>query len=189
MVVATDGSAAQIAHARPHPGVHYGVMLAEAAALADASFDLVTVAQALHWLDRTAFYAVARRVLKPGGVLGVWCYGLPRAPADIAAEVAAFSSETVGAWWPARRHHVDTGYTGLEFPFQELESPPLEMSARWSLAELLGYVGTWSAVSRCREETGADPVAELARRLAPLWPDGAQRRSITWPLFLRAGRA
>lgn len=37
---------------------------------------LVTVGQALHWFDRPAFYGEVRRVLRPGGVLAVWSYGL-----------------------------------------------------------------------------------------------------------------
>jgi ubiquinone/menaquinone biosynthesis C-methylase UbiE len=38
---------------------------------ADASSGLVTVAQALHWFDRPAFFAEARRVLAASGVLAI----------------------------------------------------------------------------------------------------------------------
>jgi hypothetical protein len=56
------------------------------------------------------------------------------------------------------------------------------------LAQLLGYIGTWSAVARCREVTGRDPLAELAGRLVQLWGDPATRRRVEWPLSVRAGR-
>jgi len=36
------------------------------------SFDLVVSAQAWHWVDPAAGLAVARRALRPGGVLAVW---------------------------------------------------------------------------------------------------------------------
>ena len=49
-VVATDASAEQIAHATSHARVSYGVARADESGLNDASVDLVTVAQALHWL-------------------------------------------------------------------------------------------------------------------------------------------
>jgi hypothetical protein len=62
------------------------------------------------------------------------------------------------------------------------------MFAEWSLAQLLGYIGTWSAVARCREVTGIDPLAELAGRLVPLWGDPSARRRVEWPLSVRAGR-
>ena len=71
-VVGTDASAQQVAAAKPHPRVTYAVCRAEASGLETASFDLVTVAQSLHWFDRPGFYAEARRVLKPEGVIGVW---------------------------------------------------------------------------------------------------------------------
>ena len=56
-VIATDASAAQIATAPAHPGVEYRLAPAEASGLADASIDLITVAQALHWFDLERFYA------------------------------------------------------------------------------------------------------------------------------------
>ncbi|HUO52389.1 MAG TPA: class I SAM-dependent methyltransferase, partial [Gemmatimonadaceae bacterium] len=64
-VVATDASAEQIARARPHPRVEYRVAREDDSGLAPASADLVAVAQALHWFDRSRFYAEARRVLRP----------------------------------------------------------------------------------------------------------------------------
>jgi hypothetical protein len=128
-------------------------------------------------------------VLRPGGTLAVWCYGLLTEPAEIAAAVAAFSAQVVGSWWPPRRRHIDTGYADLEFPFALLPAPPpLVMTADWTLAELLGYVGTWSAVDRCRAATGADPVTRLARDLSPLWSDAGERRRLAWPLHVRAGQ-
>lgn len=42
---------------------------------ADDSVDMVTVAQALHWMDIEKFYAHVRRVLKPRGTLAVYGYG------------------------------------------------------------------------------------------------------------------
>ena len=64
-VIATDASARQIAEARPCEGVLYALALAERAPIAGGAVDLVTVAQALHWLDRPGFYAEARRVARP----------------------------------------------------------------------------------------------------------------------------
>jgi len=53
-VQATDLSANQIANATPHPRVHYGVCRAEASPFSAQQFDLITVAQALHWFDFAA---------------------------------------------------------------------------------------------------------------------------------------
>ena len=43
---------------------------------AERNQDLVTVAQAIHWFDLEKFYAEAKRVLKPGGVIAAWTYTL-----------------------------------------------------------------------------------------------------------------
>ena len=188
-VVATDASAGQIASAARNPRIEYRVATAEASGLDAGSVDLVTVAQALHWFDRPAFYAEVRRVLRPGGVLGAWTYGHPVLDNPRADAVfQRFYSETVGPWWPKERAHVDAGYRTIDFPFPALEPPEITMETRWPLAALLGYVATWSAVTRLREARGGDPVGELAKALAPAWDDPAEPRRISWPLALRVGR-
>jgi SAM-dependent methyltransferase len=189
-VIATDASEAQIAAAVPHPRVEYRVSPAESSGLAPASADLITVGQALHWFDRPAFYAEARRVLRPVGVLAAWTYGLSSL-GDPAADAALsrFYSETVGPYWPSERALVDAGYRAMDFPFEEIEPPEIAMEAEWPLAGFLGYVGTWSAVTRFRAERGVDPVPQLAEALRPFWGDPRASRRIRWPLAIRAGRA
>ena len=71
-VIGTDLSGEQLQHAAPHNRVTYRVAVAESSGLPSAQFDLVTVAQALHWFDLKRFYAEVRRVLRPDGVLAVW---------------------------------------------------------------------------------------------------------------------
>ena len=189
VVVATDASAGQIAAAAKNPRIEYRVAPAEASGLDAESVDLVTVAQALHWFDRPAFYAEVRRVLRPEGVLAAWTYGHPVLDDPRADAVfQRFYSETVGPWWPKERALVDAGYRTIDFPFPEVEAPPFPMETRWPLGALLGYVATWSAVTRYRAARGGDPVADLGGALAPAWGDPDEPRRIRWPLSLRAGR-
>jgi SAM-dependent methyltransferase len=189
-VVATDASAAQIAAAYSDERVEYRVAPAEASGLAGKSIDLVTVGQALHWFDRAAFFAEARRVLRSDGVIAAWTYGAtefddPR----LDAAHRAFYVDTVGPFWPAERSLVETGYRNIEFPFEEIEVPSFEMVTLWPLATFIGYVGTWSAVTRFRAERGVDPVPDLARDLGAAWGDPEIPRRIRWPLAMRVGRA
>jgi len=188
-VIGTDASTAQIANAEPHANVEYRVAPADASGLADASIDLVTVAQALHWLDVDRFYAEARRVLAPGGVIAVWAYW--RVMADdpgVTALVDDFYGKTVGPYWAPERKLVEQGYRTIPFPFTELISPTFAVTADWSLDELLGYIRTWSATSRYVAARGEDPVIAFTPRIAERWGDPARRRRMTWALGLRVGR-
>ena len=188
-VVATDISAAMLEQAPRHPAVEYRVAPAEASGLPDGSADLVTVAQALHWLNPETFYAEAARVLVSRGVLAVWTYGVQYLDEPALDRVVRhFYADIVGPYWPPERRHVESGYATLPFPFPELDPPVLAMGELWSLAQLLGYVGTWSATQRFREVVGHDPVDQLGKELAQHWGDPSAARPIRWPLSLRVGR-
>lgn len=186
-VVATDASVAQLASAKRHHRVAYAACTAEQSPLAPASVGLITVAQALHWLHLDAFYAEVRRVGTPDAVIAVWSYGRVAADAAAAPALDHFYHETLAPWWPPERRHVDEGYASLDFPFTAIATPAIAMEARWTLRELLDYIGTWSAVAAMRRAVGTDPVAALGQELARAWPE-EERRAVRWPLTIRAGR-
>ncbi len=188
-VLGTDASAAQIGATVPHAGVEYRVAPAEASGLPDHGVDLVTVAQAAHWFDLPAFYAEARRVLKPGGALAIWCYERLSIEPALDAIVEDFYAGLLGAYWPPERRHVEAGYRDLPFPFAEAPFPRVDMTASWTLDQLLGYFSTWSALQAYRRATGADPLPALRERLASAWISLASAKPIKWPLSVRLGRA
>lgn len=187
-VVATDASANQITSATAHPRVRYAVAPAEDSGIAAHSVDLITVGQALHWFDFPAFYAEAARVLKPGGVLAAWSYGLMQVSPAVDAAVWRLYEPIVGPCWPPERRYVEEQYRTLPFPLNEIAAPAFAMEAEWTLAQLTGYLGTWSAVQRYRQERGADPLALIADELAAAWGEAEALRHVRWPLFMRVGR-
>jgi SAM-dependent methyltransferase len=159
--------------------------------LAAGAIDLVTAAQALHWFDVARFFAEARRVLIPEGVLAVWTYGPSKLDGEgVDALVQSFYRDTVGPYWPPERAWVDVDYLAIiEIPFDPVSAPEFHMAASWTLSQLLGYFRTWSATARYIEANGSDPVEELGERLLAPWGPAADRRTVTWPLTLRIGRA
>ncbi len=188
-VVATDPSAAQLANAEPRPNVEYRNEPAERSSLADESADLVTVAQALHWFDLPAFLAEAGRVLRRGGVLAAFCYELHESTPAIDAIVERYYGETVGPYWPPERRFLESGYSGLELPFPRLDPPPFEMTLAWTLDDLVGYLGTWSATRRYTEARGRDPLPAVRAELAAAWgADPSEARTMRWPLVVKACR-
>ncbi len=189
-VHASDASAGQIAQATPHPGVSYVVAPSSDSGLPDASADLVTVAQALHWFAEDAFYDEARRVLKPGGLIAAWSYGMITVDGDaVNAAIQHFYYQVIGPYWPPERRHVETGYRELPFPFERIPVPELAMQVAWPLPQLLGYLGSWSASARYREATGEDATEALGISLAPHWGDPETARIVRWPLAILAGRS
>jgi SAM-dependent methyltransferase len=187
-VVATEPSAAQLAEAIPHPRVSYHQAAEQAAMLADASVDLLTVAQAAHWFDRSAYYAEARRVARPGAVVALWTYALCAITAELDAAIYRFYADVVGPYWPPERIHCMNGYRDFDFPFAELPFPALNMELTWDLDGLMGYLATWSAVVRYQKEKGRDPLQELRAALLPLWGEPTLQRRVVWPLAGRLGR-
>ncbi|KAF0099095.1 MAG: hypothetical protein FD187_2997 [bacterium] len=187
-VWATDASAAQIDAAAPHAGVEFRVAPAQASGLPDRSADLVTVAQAAHWFHLPAFYAEVRRVLKPGGLLAIWCYERLATEPALDAIVEEFYGGLLGPYWPPERRLVESGYRDLDFPFAEVPAPAIPMTANWTLDQLLGYFSTWSAVKAYQRATGEDPLPVLRERLASAWISLDQAKTIKWPLSVRLGR-
>lgn len=186
-VIASDAAEAQLRHAVPHERITYKVMPAERCELPDACADLITVAQALHWFDLERFYAQVRRVLKPGGAIAAWTYGLQRIGPDVDPVVRRYYRDVVGPYWPPERSHVESHYRDIPFPFDEIPAPTLAMRADWSLDDVLGYLGTWSAARCYMKARGADPREQVRADLVRAW-GGAATRTVTWPLHLRAGR-
>ncbi len=185
-VVATEPSAAQLAQAVPHARVTYHQSAETAPMLADGSVDLVTVAQAAHWFDRPKFYLEVKRVLRPGGVVALWTYGLCEITPEIDATVYRFYTGQVGPYWPPERHHPETGYRELDFAFAEQPFPVAAMELTWTLAEFTAYLRSWSAVARFSKDKGFDPVPAMEAELSTLW--GGKARKIFWPLAGRLGR-
>lgn len=186
-VIATDGSAAQIAQARPAANIDYRVETAEKSSLAGHSADLITVAQAYHWFDHPAFLAEVNRVAKPHGLLAIWTYALAEVTPAIDREVRAFYAGPIADSWPPERRLVEEGYQNLEFPWPELEVPQLLLQLDWKLEDLLGYLRTWSAVQRYQAAHGSDPVAAWQERFAAAWGN-PPTRTVSWPMRVRCFR-
>ena len=193
-VHATDIAQEQIAEAKPHPRVQYCVAPAENSGLREASVDLVTVAQALHWFDLPNFYAEARRVARPGALLAIWTYPRPEFVDPVLDGVFLdFYSKVVGPYWPPERRHVESRYATLEFPpgdatFEEIPAPAFALELHWSFGQVIGYASSWSATSRYQEQRGTDPVPLLRDSLRPVWPETRATAAMRLPLVLRAAR-
>lgn len=187
-VVATDPSAEQIANAAPRPNISYRVEAAEQSSLATASVDLVCVAQALHWFDLARFHAEVRRVLKPRGVVAFWSYADCRVDARVDVQKNRLYRDLLGAYWPAERALVESGYASLPFPFERIKAPAIALRMDWTLEQFLAYLRSWSATQRYIRAREHDPVSLVESDLRTAWGDPLQTRTVSWDFHLHCGR-
>lgn len=193
-VHATDPSAQQIgqhwahdAALRGHGNVSLAIEPGERTDQAEASVQLIAVAQALHWFERERFFAECERVLAPGGVLAAWGYCDFLAPEGMVGAVADFR-EQIEEHWPPERVEIEQRYAGYEWPFPALPAPAMWLEAAWGLRRFLGYLNSMSATARCRAATGEDPVARHGPALSAAWGAPGDVRTVQWPLFLHLRR-
>jgi hypothetical protein len=169
-------------------GLYRVACLGEQSALAAGSADLITVAQAFHWLDYRRFYLEVDRVLGRSGVLALIGYARLDADPEIGPVIGKFYGGTIGPCWTPERRLVEREYRDIPIPVEEVPAPAFAIEADLTMAELLGYVSTWSAVGRYRDQHGKDPLPPFRRELERVWGEPESRRRIVWPLFVRAGR-
>jgi ubiquinone/menaquinone biosynthesis C-methylase UbiE len=70
--VGLDASVAMLRAAARIDGVDYALANAERLPFPDGAFDAVTCCSGIHWFDQTRFFAELRRVLRPGGWVGLY---------------------------------------------------------------------------------------------------------------------
>ena len=125
----------------------------------------------------------------PGAVIAVWNYPRPEfVDRDIDRPFLEFYRDVVGPYWPPERRHVESNYTTLPFPFEELPHPEFGLTLRWNLVQVLGYVSSWSATTRYRKARADDPVPLLRASLQGAWPGDGAIVEIRLPIGLRAAR-
>ena len=156
-VIAVEPSAAMLDVLRAKlPSVEALVGGAEDILLPDGAVDAVTVAQAFHWFDRDAACSEIRRVLVPGGTLGLlWNHSDPACSWDRACHRVAH---------PAVSAEADsTTASAVD------ELPGFTFGHRTEIAwseqiTRTDYIGRWLTVSTflaADEETRAGKIAQL----------------------------
>ena len=170
----------------------------------DASIDLLTVAQALHWLmdpleagdDVTPprpFYIEAARVLRPRATLAAISYGVPRLEGANSTPLTTASAALLqfhdGLDWEPARWVAINGMRGLDprpaEGFDSVARTHTTMASTTSLDGVLGYLASWSAVAAAVSR-GEGAVLDRARTAlaSALAADGWEGGSVTlaWPV-------
>ena len=187
-VIATDISKGQIEKAIQKENIEYNVCSAETTQFKENTFDLITVAQAYHWLQWESFRNEAIRVCKNGAVIAVWMYNLP-STGDNAVDnlLKDFYTNIAGPYWDKERRFVDENYTTVSFDFEILPAKDFEIKTEWNREHFLGYLSSWSATKNFETANGYSPLNKIESPLKTLWKTD-EIKSISFPIILKLGR-
>ncbi|XP_050408967.2 putative methyltransferase DDB_G0268948 [Patella vulgata] len=165
--------------------------------LSNNSTDLITISQAIHWVDTNKFYKEVTRVLKPGGSLVVYGYGLNTMDnVEAQAELDKFYNGTLGNYWDEKRKHIECHYRDYSLPFGGwIRNDDLNITVEWGVDEFVGYLSTWSAWhSYLKEYPTSNELQKLSDRFKDLYTvkdeSGAEEEKtiqIVWPVFMLMG--
>lgn len=184
-VYATDISGNQLAIAIAKDNIIYKTERAEQTSFPDNSFDLITIAQAIHWFDLVPFYREAARVGKDGCIIAAWGYNLLRVTPAIDKIIDNFYFKVIGSYWDQERSYIDGAYENIKFPFNEIVAPAFEIKTSWTSEQVIGYLNSWSSVQHYIQNKGINPVLLIEKELIQEW--GNETRELVFPLFMRVG--
>ena len=186
-VFGTDISESQLKNAFRAKNIHYSLQAAEKVAFPSDFFDLIIVAQAIHWFDFERFYAEVNRTGKSGGILAVVGYGMIQISEEINKIIEELYLNILKGYWDKERKYIDDNYESIPFPFEEIETPDFTSKMDWDLSHLIGYLKTWSAVKHYENSTGFNPVDKIVAKLKSQWKP-EEIKNVSFPILLRIAR-
>lgn len=176
-VFAIDISKNQLESAYQKENIYYSMQKAEATNLPNKFFDLITIAQAFHWLDHNAFFSEVRRISSLNCLLACWCYNKPKANFQV---IQDFYDELETYWEPERKF-IDNMYEGIEIPIESKLDFTFENTILWTREHFLGYLSTWSSVKKYIDINKSSPFDKFD------FSDLSSELEITFPIYLKTG--
>ncbi|KAH8551472.1 S-adenosyl-L-methionine-dependent methyltransferase [Umbelopsis sp. PMI_123] len=175
----TDLSARMLESGIKKDNVDYQACPAESLPFADASVDVITTFEAMHYFDLDRFFKEVKRVLKPKGTIAILVYNLPiiKDEPEMNTRFDKLVSETLADSWNKGMDSVNALYSDIHIPFQDIQrwfspaaadvqkvgrvtaEPILEQ--KMSLNQFRQYCKTWSSYVRYLEKHSDDPIDEM----------------------------
>ena len=201
-MIGTDTSQNQLEFAAKLPNIRYqqtspdmSIADLQGSVAAESSVDVVTVAQAMHWLDLPNFYKQVECVLKkPHGVIAAWCYTVPEVNESVDLVFGRFYADSNPYWDPARGL-VDDKYRSIEFPFEALEGEADTGPFRFKTEKVMDlqayftYISSWSSYQTAKKQ-GVELLGEAVKEdFERAWnEDRKSEKVVTYPIYLRIGK-
>ncbi len=186
-VIANDISEEQLSFAPEKANITYLNKPAGHSGLPSNTFDLITIAQAIHWLNFEQFYDEVRRTARKNALLAVIGYGMVRLDQKSNLIIDDLYEEAFGTYFSKNRKYLDDRYRNIPFPFDEIPSPDFEITYKWSLDHLEGYFNSWSAIQKIKAEQSKNPTDKAIQRIRQKLGNPG-RVEVTFPVFMRLGK-
>lgn len=169
-VYATDLNENQVMNSYGSDSIHYSVQNSEDTIFPDNYFDLICVAQAMHWFDLDKYFKEVKRLLKTGGLFTCFGYSFFKISPEIDNIIKENFLDPIKPYWSEKNRIIWNGYKDVEFPFKKIKTPKIEMKVNWNLNQLIDYMKTWSAYKRYDESNIIDISMDLKSSLINIWP-------------------
>ncbi|XP_051149556.1 uncharacterized protein LOC127264172 [Andrographis paniculata] len=203
-VIATDTSPKQLEYAEKLSNITYQCT-PQTMSISDihncigseSTFDLITIAQAMHWFHLPTFYNHVNHLLKkPAGAIAAWCYTLPEVNPAVDKLLNRFYNNDVGPYWESARTLVDEKYKTIDFPFDPVDglesNGPFRFNSEkvMDLDKYIVYLKSWSAYHTAKGK-GVELLTEnLIQDFKKAWDgeDGQTQKIVVFPIYLRFGK-
>jgi ubiquinone/menaquinone biosynthesis C-methylase UbiE len=183
-IYATDISEIQLKNAIQNPKIHYTKQAAEQTNFPDSYFDLIIVAQAIHWFNFDLFYREARRTSKKDAIIAILGYGLVDIDKNLNKIIDFLYSSILGNYWDKERKYIEQNYTTIPFPFKEIQQPQFVNYEYWTLEHFIGYLSTWSSVKKYIQQQHKNPITIIYNDLKKEWGKDTYK-TIKFPILMR----
>jgi hypothetical protein len=186
-VYANDISKEQLKHAPDKSNITYLNTPAEQPEVPDNAFDLITIAQAIHWLDFDQFYDVVREKAHDKSILAIIGYGMIRINDKLNPIIDDLYEEAFSQYFNNNRKYLDQEYQTIPLPFEEIPTPAFEISYKWDINHIEGYFNSWSAIQKVKSEQGYNPVDSTVTKIKSE-VSNSETLKVRFPIFLRLAK-
>jgi SAM-dependent methyltransferase len=181
-IVGVDAAPQMLAQAPSDERIAYAVALAERLPFAASEFDLITLSQVCHWLDRERFFAEAHRVLRPLSWLVIYDAYFSATEVEN-AEFQAWHRDSYLKRYPspARSWFALSADDAQAVGFRLHKAERLQHAISFTLEQLVDYLLTQSNIIAAVED-GTEELMEVHRWLtASLKPFFADHTEASFP--------
>ncbi|PCI95970.1 MAG: hypothetical protein COB15_11555 [Flavobacteriales bacterium] len=188
-VIATDIDPNQISNCEPLDNVRHFVCGELNNNLKPDSVDLISVATGIHWLDTNKFYNESKRVLKKGGILGVWGYTGVNIHPDIDQTIKEIVDEYLMPFYPDSVKIALNKYAEVKLPFNEVNSPNFHVERTWDFFNLKNYIISFTALQNYKAITGECGFYRFEDKLLEAWGgDPKIKKTLSWEIITKFSR-